>query len=64
MLAIAALQVLVVVLAKRYTLPVEIVAIVSNIFGLLINSLISERQSVVGFFFGSSLGSKLKDKGR
>lgn len=61
LLALAALQIGVVIIAKKYDLDVTIVAIVSNILGLVINSLISERQSVVGFFFGSSLGSKMKN---
>jgi hypothetical protein len=38
------------------------VAGVSNIIGMVINSLLKERQDVVGFSFGSSTGSKLKDK--
>ena len=41
----------------------NIIAIVSNIIGIVIGQLLSERQSVVGFFFGSSLGSKIKNKG-
>ncbi len=61
MMLMAAIQVAVIILAKKYDLDVTIVAIVSNILGLVINSLISERQSVVGFFFGSSLGSKMKN---
>lgn len=32
-----------------------------NLIGISINALWSERQQVVGFFFGSSLGSKLKN---
>jgi len=40
----------------------EIIAIVSNFIGIAIANLFMERQSVVNFFFGSSVGSKLKDK--
>ena len=39
---------------------VEIVALVSNAIGFVINSLLNERQQVTGFLFGSSMGSKLK----
>lgn len=40
----------------------ELIAVVSGLIGAVINSLLSERQSVVNFRFGSSIGSKLKDK--
>ena len=62
LLFLALAQVIVIYLAKQFDLSVEIVAIVSNVLGLLIKSLLDERLSVVGFFFGSSLGSKTKDK--
>lgn len=39
---------------------IEIVALVSNAIGFVINSLLNERQQVTGFLFGSSMGSKLK----
>jgi len=38
------------------------VAGASNLIGMVVNSLLKERQDVVGFSFGSSTGSKLKDK--
>jgi F0F1-type ATP synthase assembly protein I len=38
-----------------------LVAVVSNLIGVVIGHLLSERQAVTAFFFGSSLGSKLKD---
>lgn len=41
----------------------EIIAIISNIIGIVIGQLLAERQSVIGFFFGSSLGSKMKNGG-
>lgn len=39
-----------------------LLAVLANVVGLVLSSLLSERQAVVGFFFGSSLGSKLKSK--
>lgn len=38
------------------------VAGASNLIGMVVNSLLKERQDVVGFSFGSSTGSKMKDK--
>lgn len=40
-----------------------VLAIVSNFIGIAMHALLNERQAVVGFFFGSSLGSKLKNTG-
>lgn len=37
-----------------------VLAIISNFIGIVMHALLNERQSVVGFYFGSSLGSKLK----
>jgi hypothetical protein len=39
-----------------------LIAIASNIIGITIGNLFAERQAIVNFFFGSSLGSKEKDK--
>ena len=39
---------------------VALLAIASNIIGITIGNLFSERQAIVNFFFGSSLGSKQK----
>lgn len=39
-----------------------VVAIIGNVSGLLIKSLLDERLQVISFYFGSSLGSKHKDK--
>ena len=39
----------------------NLIAIVSQIIGIAIGNLFAERQSIVNFFFGSSLGSKIKD---
>lgn len=38
----------------------NLIAIVSQIIGIAIGNLFAERQSIVNFYFGSSLGSKLK----
>jgi hypothetical protein len=40
----------------------EVIAIVSNFIGIAMGHLFNERQSVINFFFGSSRGSKLKDR--
>ena len=39
---------------------VELVAIASNLIGIVIKSLLDQVQAVTGFYFGSSLGSKAK----
>jgi len=39
-----------------------ILAIVSNFIGIVMMALLQERQAVVNFFFGSSMGSKNKNK--
>ena len=39
-----------------------LLAIVSNVIGMVINQLNGERNNIINFFFGSSLGSKEKDK--
>lgn len=39
-----------------------LIAIASNIIGVAIGNLFNERQAIVNFFFGSSIGSKEKDK--
>lgn len=38
----------------------ELIAIASNLIGMVIKSLLDQVQSVTGFYFGSSLGSKNK----
>jgi hypothetical protein len=43
---------------KEYS---AILAIVSNLLGMTIKSLFDERNTVTGFYFGSSMGSKNKD---
>lgn len=39
----------------------EILLIVGNMTGFLLNSLLKERQDIINFYFGSSLGSKIKE---
>lgn len=39
----------------------SLLAVASNIIGIAIGKLFSERQSVINFFYGSSIGSKDKD---
>jgi hypothetical protein len=41
---------------------VEILLTLGNLTGFLLNSLLKERQDIINFYFGSSLGSKDKDK--
>lgn len=55
-------NILAVMYARYIELPGELVAVISNLIGVVIGQLLNERQSVVGFFFGSSLGSKMKNK--
>ena len=38
----------------------SLIAIASNIIGVAIGNLFNERQSIINFFFGSSMGSKEK----
>lgn len=38
-----------------------LIAIASNIIGIAVGNLFAERQAIVNFFFGSSIGSKEKD---
>jgi hypothetical protein len=40
---------------------VEILLTLGNLTGFLMNSLLKERQDIINFYFGSSLGSKTKD---
>lgn len=61
-LPVIALLVIVNVLVVHYFKDdASLIAIVSNIIGLAIGKLFSERQAVINFFFGSSIGSKEKD---
>lgn len=59
-LIIIGILVVVQVMAIMYIPDVALVASVSALVGAIVNSLLAERQSVVNFRFGSSIGSKLK----
>ena len=39
-----------------------LLAIICNFIGIVLHALLNERQSIIGFYFGSSLGSKLKEQ--
>ena len=58
---IALLVVINVVVVHYFKDDASLIAIVSNIIGLTIGKLFTERQAVINFFFGSSIGSKEKD---
>lgn len=40
---------------------VEVAASIGTTTGMIIQSLLNERKEIIGFYFGSSLGSKIKD---
>ncbi len=48
--------------AEDLKIQYSVVAGVSTLIGMVIQSLLQERQQVTGFYFGSSLGSKSKDE--
>ena len=52
------IEILVVIYMEDKTL----IAIISSAIGGLVTALLQERQQVINFFFGSSIGSKNKDK--
>lgn len=49
------------VLAVMY-LEAAVIAIIANVIGFALNSLLNERLTILQFFFGSSQGSKEKDE--
>lgn len=49
-------------IVDRFKDDATLIAIVSNVIGIAIGKLFSERQAVINFFFGSSIGSKEKDR--
>jgi hypothetical protein len=57
---IAVLVILNLVLIYYMKTEVALLAIASNIIGITIGNLFQERQAIVNFFFGSSIGSKQK----
>lgn len=60
----ASVNVLVLLFAESFDLSTAVVLAVGNVIGMVIQSLINERAQVVGFYMGSSIGSKLKDKAK
>lgn len=58
----ASVNVLVLLFAESWNLSTAVVLAVGNVIGMVIQSLIQERAQVVGFYMGSSIGSKMKDK--
>ena len=49
------------ILATMY-LDKVLIAVIANVVGMVLQSLINERQTLINFFFGSSEGSKRKDE--
>lgn len=56
------MNVVLVLLAKELDLDETIIVAVGNLVGIALNNAYRERQSLLEFLFGSSVGSKLKDK--
>ncbi len=50
------------ILIPFFVTETSVVVLASNVIGILLGQVIRERGTVIDFFFGSSLGSKLKDK--
>ena len=50
------------IIAVIYIDDKVLIAIISGAIGSITTALLQERQQVIGFFFGSSKGSKDKDK--
>ena len=48
--------------ASDLKLSEAMIAGVSTLIGIALNNAYRERQSVIEFYFGSSIGSKIKDK--
>lgn len=48
--------------AQKWAIPSAVILAIGNSVGVITMALLQERGQVVGFFFGSSLGSKNKDK--
>lgn len=52
----------VMVFSEKLGLNTALVVAIGNIVGMVLQSLINERNQVVSFYMGSSIGSKIKDK--
>ena len=51
-----------VVYADKLDIDTTAVVAVGNLIGMALNNAYRERQSIIEFLFGSSIGSKTKDK--
>ena len=56
------LAIVIEILVVIYMQDKTLIAIISSAIGGLVTALLQERQQVINFFFGSSIGSKNKDK--
>ena len=56
------LAIVIEILVVIYMQDKTLIAIISSAIGGLTTALLQERQQVINFFFGSSIGSKTKDK--
>jgi hypothetical protein len=55
-------DVLLTVISEYYKLETSMVVAVSSLIGIALNNAYRERQSILEFLFGSSVGSKSKDE--
>lgn len=55
-------NILLVVVADYYKLETSIVVAISSLIGIALNNAYRERQSILEFLFGSSVGSKNKNE--
>ena len=64
LVGLASVNILILVFSEKLELNTPVVLAVGNVIGMVIQSLINERAQVVGFYMGSSIGSKIKDKAK
>jgi hypothetical protein len=64
LVGLASVNILILVFSEKLDLNTPVVLAVGNVIGMVIQSLINERAQVVGFYMGSSIGSKIKDKAK
>lgn len=64
LVGLASVNILILVFSEKLELNTPVVLAVGNLIGMVIQSLINERAQVVGFYMGSSIGSKIKDKAK
>ena len=56
------MNVVLVLVAKELELDETVIVAVGNLVGIALNNAYRERQSLLEFLFGSSVGSKIKDR--